>query len=847
MRSLRPTTPRCTIAGRARRDTTHRDRRDPRHYARRIPGRTCSAGRAWWAAALAAALLGPLAIPTVAAAPPAADTMVDPPDHVLVIAIPGLGWRDITSERTPHLRTFLEEAAVAGLSTRVKHRLTEPGEAYVTIGAGNRAVAEGTIAAPALAPDEPFATGTAAEEYARLNGQPMDAAAALLTIESLKEENDSADFGAHPGTIGEALLEANRTTAVVANADRPIPLDLQPLFPWDSTVAPEIRREAVSALMDDDGQVPAGRVDAGLRRADPEAAYGSRLDPDAVLAAVEGVWDQDRVVVLVEASDLLLADAAGEEATPEAADALEQRALAWTDDLVGRLLAETDPEHDAVIVVAPTPRDEAQLTVLGMQVPGQEGGWLESPQTRRAGFVTLPDVGPTILDVAGVVQPDGIEGRPVTVTGTDQTGNERIEAILDADATARARDDLVLPVTKLYTWLAILTTIGAAACFVHRRFGGLARGATLTLVSALPWTYLAGPFDVADHGLAAYVGFVTVGALLTAGGIVAISQASPLRRLHPLGPSALWATLTLAVMATSVVVLDSALQLSTVFGDSPILAGRFSGVNNLTFAQITVAGLLLATLVVRTSRLAHGTSTARAHAAAVGVLVAVILLDGMPMWGADVGGVLAALPAFAVAWLGLAGRRVRWRALIGWGVAAVAAIVALGLLDLARPAESRSHLGRLFERIGDDGVRGLTLVVERKLHQNLRSITTQPWTWLVVMTAATIAFLLWRHRERVLAPFRSEPELRAAGAGLAVALLLGFALNDSGVAVPGMMLATTLPVATWVLMPPRRPKVSADTSGEAAERAQPDESATTATSGTFVTTPSTPSAASDRI
>jgi hypothetical protein len=414
-----------------------------------------------------------------------------------------------------------------------------------------------------------------------------------------------------------------------------------------------------------------------------------------------------------------------------------------------------------------------------------------------------------------------------------------MDSILDADAAARARDDIVVTLTKLYAWLTIAATIGVAACFVHRRFGRAARAVTLALAASLPWTYLAGPVGIAEDGLAAYLLFVLTGGIATAAAAVGISHLAKLRRVHPLAPSSVWAVVTLAVVTASVVVLDSALQLSTVFGDSPILAGRFSGVNNLTFAQITVAGLLLAAVVVRTSRLTHGISTTRSHAVAGGILLGVLLVDGMPMWGADVGGVLAALPAFAIAWLGLAGRRVRWRALVGWGIAAVLAAVALGLLDLARPAESRSHLGRLFERIGDDGLRGLTLVVERKLHQNLRSITTQPWTWLLIAMAATIAVLLWRHRERVLAPFRSEPELRTTGTGLAVALVLGFALNDSGVAVPGMMLMTALPIATWVLLPPRRPRRD--------RRAQLDESAATATSGTFVTTPSTPSAASDRI
>jgi hypothetical protein len=207
-------------------------------------------------------------------------------------------------------------------------------------------------------------------------------------------------------------------------------------------------------------------------------------------------------------------------------------------------------------------------------------------------------------------------------------------------------------------------------------------------------------------------------------------------------------------------------------------------------------------------------------------------------------------------------------------VAAVVAVVVLGLFDLSRPAEDRSHLGRLFERVADDGANGLLLVINRKLAQNLRTITDQPWTWLLVTTALALGYLMWRHRDRLLARFTGEPELRAAGMGLGVAMVLGFALNDSGVAVPGMILAMTTPIAAWFVFVEDRTGPSTITTETQVGATVPDEwsetggssegdrgsagrdeqlagqtqpSADTATSGTLVTTPSTPSSARRRI
>src|SRR5690606_20286488 len=70
-----------------------------------------------------------------------------------------------------------------------------------------------------------------------------------------------------------------------------------------------------------------------------------------------------------------------------------------------------------------------------------------------------------------------------------------------------------------------------------------------------------------------------------------------------------------------------------------------------------------------------------------------------------------------------------------------------------------------------------------------------------VVTLLAAAYVLWRHRARLVDAFRPEVELRAGAKGMAVALVLGFALNDSGVAVPGIMLLVALPVVVWIVLP----------------------------------------------
>jgi hypothetical protein len=119
--------------------------------------------------------------------------------------------------------------------------------------------------------------------------------------------------------------------------------------------------------------------------------------------------------------------------------------------------------------------------------------------------------------------------------------------------------------------------------------------------------------------------------------------------------------------------------------------------------------------------------------------------------------------------------------------AGAAAFVLLGLLDLARPASSRTHLGRLFEKLGSGDFSGFTTVIERKLHENL-SVLTTPWLWIIPVTAAFLAFLVLVPPRRFGILRARVPELDAGLAGLAVLVVLGFALNDSGISIPGLML-----------------------------------------------------------
>ena len=137
------------------------------------------------------------------------------------------------------------------------------------------------------------------------------------------------------------------------------------------------------------------------------------------------------------------------------------------------------------------------------------------------------------------------------------------------------------------------------------------------------------------------------------------------------------------------------------------------------------------------------------------------------------------------------------------GVFAVATVVlflAIGFLDLSRPSGDRTHLGRLFESVGDEGWSAFETVVVRKLGANLSVLTSSVWTLMLPAVFAFLGYLVWRAPGKLRLIGERIPEIRAAVAGLITLGVLGFALNDSGIAVPGMLIGVVNASLVYLLI-----------------------------------------------
>ena len=187
----------------------------------------------------------------------------------------------------------------------------------------------------------------------------------------------------------------------------------------------------------------------------------------------------------------------------------------------------------------------------------------------------------------------------------------------------------------------------------------------------------------------------------------------------------------------------------------------------------------------------------RAWPAVAAIGAVAVLADGAPMWGSDIGGVLALIPAFAVMVLLCAGRRVSLAKAAAIGGAAVVAVFLLGLIDYARPASARTHLGRFVGKILHGGA---WTVLERKGRADLDLLVTNVGTLVVPVIIAVALWLVLRPRPRLAVAYARLPELRYGLISLSVLALVGLVVNDSGLAIPAVAVLLGVPYVLAVLL-----------------------------------------------
>lgn len=690
------------------------------------------------AGTLATALVTAIAVPSGLVPPRPAE--IDPAAAVLaplvVAGIDGLRWEDVSPVLTPALWRLLDDGASAGAVTvQTTGRPACAAGGWLSLSAG-RAVA-GSISSSRCRPLPPVVQA--------------ELGATVLGWAGLAEA--SVDTVYHPriGTLGGALAELG----VCATAVGP---------------------GAALALAD-----PGGRVARYL----PTLADETPARSGAMFGCPLTVVDLGSTSVDDTTGERLLVDAALEE--------LLDRVPAGTDLMISSVSSPDGAPLALGVGVVVTQRSPAGVA---------GGSLLTSPSTRWDGVIRLLDLPSTVTAALRVPEPALFDGSPIVIGG-ERPGAARVTQDL---AALTARDSVLRSVSSwlvtLLSVLGLLLIVAGALVLRCRRPGadgvvpaGQLRTSALQiallavacapvaayLVALVPWWRSGTPLHALWLSLAA----ITLALAL-------VVQRLSRRSAAAWFPPALVSGLTVGVLLVDAL-LGTPMHRLSPLGPSVLTGGRYYGIGNSSFAVLGAHAVLVGGALA-TWALAHGRRTAAVVVvAAVGMLT--LLIDVAPMWGADLGGGPALLPAFVVLAVLVGGARMTWRRILLTAGGGLVLFVLIGWLDWSRPVAQRSHAGRFVQSVLD-GDAGATVV--RKATFALATVTSG---LLPIVTIAIFGTLvLWVGRPERFAPrdvraaFGAWPTLLPTCGALLVVLGLGALANDYGVRVITIGLTAALPL-----------------------------------------------------
>lgn len=666
-------------------------------------------------------------------------------DHVVVVGVPSLDWEAITPEQMPLLWQTAETGAVGLMTTRAARSVTCPWDGWLTLGAGNRARYPATIPEDELPPepDEP------------LPGEPAPSPEPPPATPEEQRQEDATE-----GCLGQ-----RGAVPTVAG----------------SKIGPAITENNQVTFGAEPGALGAAVTCSTVVGGAPVLAVGA--DGADVRTAGTGFSADEWALMIGQCPLTLVATGHAYQRSTAELQALDNAISA---------IVQGAQQRDATVIIAGISQAEykrARLHAVIMVNPGMSQQVLSSPSTGRAPFSQLIDVAPTVVSVLGEQAPASMTGQVVRGQDRDRPLAELTADFAEQNVAASAHIWLSSKFFAVLAWLTALSAVLLAILVYRGRTPTAATRALGTVVALLPAASLVTnvfPWWGVDRPAIAIFTAMALSWLL----LSLVALLGPWRR-HRSGPLVAVCVINFGVLALDVLT-GSHLQLNSPLGYNAVVAGRFTGFGNMTFAIYGAAGLVLVALACR---LAESRAAKTAVVTICGI--ALIAMDGAPGAGSDFGGVVALVPSLLLLWLVVTGTRLsRGKLLLALGSGALV-VMAIAFGDYLRAPQDRTHLGRFVGQIFN----GTALtIVQRKLEANLRVLTGSVLTILAVVL---IAIVVWQWVQRASAGRAyldaRAPYAAAAAASVATLALLGFAVNDSGIAVTAAALAVVVPPVLGVL------------------------------------------------
>jgi hypothetical protein len=513
--------------------------------------------------------------------------------------------------------------------------------------------------------------------------------------------------------------------------------------------------------------------------------------------------------------------------------------LAGIDANIGALTRALPASGRLIVAgIADTPLGSHGLQAAIERRPATVGppAWLWSESTHNQGMITTNDLAATIAQATGL-DPAGFDGSPLLHGETRQFDTR---ATIENRLYLTTLSDTADPVMWGIFGILVLTIVTCAPLLLRGRrrlrgsTGDDADGGADTVVASDPVDATDG-----DRRRRIAVSALTVAALLPAaaplatltrwwatpapGSILALAVVAgalllglvtwagqPL--LRRLLPAAAWhRPLAIATLTWIILTVDGLAGTPLRLGSplsSGLTLGRFHGFDNSVFSVYAVSAVVVVAGVFA------AVPGRKARWVAAGALAAIsVLVNGLPMFGADAGGIVTLVPAFVVMTLLLAGQKIRLRHwLLAAGVT-LAVTAAIALLAWAMP--DGSHLGLFVQRLIDGDA---WMILPSKIAGAWATVAHLPGLVLLVVLVALMWAVLtpgrrpWTRLQPLADLYSRQPALRACIITLVVVAVVGSLLNDSGIAVAAIVVSVavgTLLTGAWQAGTATRPSTAA--------------------------------------
>lgn len=681
----------------------------------------------------ACAIGGAAALLLLLSASPAAATTEEVESPVVLVGLGGLSWSDIDTGTTPAVASFVSTAALGHLSVRSVNRVTCPVDAWLTLSASRRAAAERIPGADES--DNTTELNTFCPPIPPVRDGEVEG------WQKLAEYNAELSFNAPLGLLGSSAA-ADGVSVLAAGSG------------------------AAVGAAETDGNVP-----------------DYLPDPGALTAEVIGNHDLTLV-------DLGAVDERAADAQPRL---LQVQRL---DGEFSRLLAEVPESATVLLVAGSNARPTAELQVVAARGPSYPRGLLTSASTKQDGLILLTDLTPTLFDLTGMAPAPEFVGAPIVSVPSGSSWQALQLRLVDQARKVEVYTEVAQPFFTALVPLQIALYAGAAWAFRRRADKPAARRIILRvtawvaltcssipvasfLANMVPWWTWSSP----------HTGLVV---LVLAWALAVAAVARLLGRNHDLLTEVgVVAAATAGVLAVDVAI-GGPLQTASLMGYSPVIAGRLYGFGNVAFA-LFATGLVFSAAWI--GDVVHRRGHRRAAAGLVlGFGLLGVVIDGLPQLGSDFGGIIAITCGFGVFLLGVLQLRLTAARLLAVAGVALALVTLVSVVDWRRPAEERSHLGAFVQQVLDGEFAN---IVGRKLANNLDILFSSVLGLLVPFAVLFLAFVLLRPLRQTPAvltiAYQEAPMLRPAFMGWVTLMVVGFAVNDSGVAIPAVGIMMTIP------------------------------------------------------